>query len=277
MTGQDTDASGAVTIQIWECVASSKVAGLQSITCTVGSGFVVIGGGAADVWDAPEALLWESRPDSVNNRWIASSKDHLSSAAHQLHVYAIGLRLRKTDGTFMSTTELRSHIQYTSTTSSSGSNPSTSCTPSGKLLIGGGARANWTGVGQLLTQSYPLNGSWIAASKDHLQADPATVTAYCVGIDSNISGFDTLIATYQSFGTASSGGSSTVSKTFSSTVGVVSCYAGSAFWDGHVGGRMLYRMSPADNNIRGWVTSSKDHIQASSGTTFADIITIRKQ
>ena len=51
-------------------------------------------------------------------------------------------------------------------------------------LVGGGARTNYSGFGSLLTQSYPSSPtSWTAVAKDHLSADPATITAYVVGIN----------------------------------------------------------------------------------------------
>lgn len=52
-------------------------------------------------------------------------------------------------------------------------------------VIGGGARANWTQAGSMLTQSQPsgpgTNG-WSASAKDHLAAEPVSITAFAIGI-----------------------------------------------------------------------------------------------
>jgi hypothetical protein len=51
-------------------------------------------------------------------------------------------------------------------------------------LVGGGARTNYSGFGSLLTQSYPSSlTAWTTVAKDHLSADPATVTSYAIGIN----------------------------------------------------------------------------------------------
>jgi hypothetical protein len=56
-------------------------------------------------------------------------------------------------------------------------------------MVGGGAKANYTGEGNLLTASYPSNSStWLAKSKDQIKSDPATITAYAVGIKVLVNG-----------------------------------------------------------------------------------------
>jgi hypothetical protein len=55
-------------------------------------------------------------------------------------------------------------------------------------LVGGGARTNWTGNGNLLTATYPgplgpiLKNQWVAAGKDHWYPDPTTITAFAIGL-----------------------------------------------------------------------------------------------
>ena len=50
-------------------------------------------------------------------------------------------------------------------------------------MIGGGARANWIGEGSLLFASCPgTENSWIAAAKDHITQEIATVSAFAIGI-----------------------------------------------------------------------------------------------
>jgi hypothetical protein len=48
-------------------------------------------------------------------------------------------------------------------------------------VIGGGARVNWQGYGNLLTAMYPESERvWVAKSKDHKVPSPATITGYCI-------------------------------------------------------------------------------------------------
>jgi hypothetical protein len=161
-TGTDTDWSGQVQTQIVECISRGPVTGSISGGCGVSADYVLVGGGAEDVYNGPGAMLWESRPQDVDNFgtgtvWLASSKDHLTPTAHTLHVWAIGLRLKKTDGTFLTHDQLKSYISYSTVTSSSAQHPTATCTPpTGKGVIAGGVRSNWPatgGAGQLLTQS----------------------------------------------------------------------------------------------------------------------------
>jgi hypothetical protein len=52
----------------------------------------------------------------------------------------------------------------------------------------------------------------------------------------------------------------------------VACYGGQAGWGG--AGRMLYRMSPADNDVTKYTASSKDHVEADSGLMAAFVTRI---
>src|SRR5262249_13974624 len=86
-SGTDTDYSGLVQTQVVEGISRGPVTGNISGGCSVSPDYVLIGGGAQDVWSQPGALLWESRPQDVDNSgpgttWLASSKDHLSAANH---------------------------------------------------------------------------------------------------------------------------------------------------------------------------------------------------
>ncbi|HEY1248149.1 MAG TPA: hypothetical protein VGE97_04110 [Nitrososphaera sp.] len=47
------------------------------------------------------------------------------------------------------------------------------------VLIGGGAKVNWKGEGNLLTASYPGPSGqyWMVASKDHIEHEECTITA----------------------------------------------------------------------------------------------------
>jgi hypothetical protein len=238
--------------------------------CPVPTEYVLIGGGGRVFYTAQGAMLWESRPfDNLN--WVASSKDHLVSDRHVLHTFAVGLRLMKTDGTFMSRDELLTHVSYGAVTSNVGQTPSANCTvPLGQTVIGGGARSNWQdtpgAVGQLLTASLPSNTTtWFGQSKDHLTPDPASLNTYCIGIDQ---------ATAVTF--ASGGVGTATNNVTDAPRSVVACYGGQATWNG-TKGRLLFRMGPDDVTIRTFVTQSKDHLEADSGNTTAWLSQIRLQ
>jgi hypothetical protein len=52
-------------------------------------------------------------------------------------------------------------------------------------VVGGGARTNWSGDGNLLTQTQPGapgQNTWMGSGKDHLVASPATLTVYGIGL-----------------------------------------------------------------------------------------------
>jgi len=57
--------------------------------------------------------------------------------------------------------------------------------PAPYKVVGGGARANWSRDGSLLTQSQPggaVPNSWMVSSKDHFAAEPVSITAFAIGL-----------------------------------------------------------------------------------------------
>jgi len=55
--------------------------------------------------------------------------------------------------------------------------------PDGWVLVGGGAQVEYgSGLGSMLYGSFPKENSWVAEAKDHLQPDPAQVTAFAIGL-----------------------------------------------------------------------------------------------
>jgi len=289
--GTDWDWSGRVQTQVAECVSNSAT-GSISVGCAVSPGYVMVGGGAQDVWDQPGAMLWESHPLDVDNSgagaiWVASSKDHLSPATHTLHVWVVGLKLKRTDGTFLTHDELKAYISYSRVTSAPGHNPSASCSVAGenKAIIGGGVRSNWQatgGVGQLLTTSLPdTSWTWLGASKDHITADEATVDTYCIGIDASVGWLAPVIVERQAVGGSGALGGVGGASSFvtGSPRSVATCYGGQTGWAG--AGRMLFRMAPGDGSpfpiigLRSFSAAGKDHIQADQGFTNAWVVQIR--
>jgi hypothetical protein len=275
--GFDSDWSGQLQTQVVECV-SGQTTGSISIGCTVGSDFVLVGGGAQDVWTGAGAMLWESRPQDVNDSgpgatWLASSKDQVQAALHSLHVWAIGLRVMQTNGVFLTQPQLKSHISYTFCAGMTPSNqPDQTCGRHRPMLIGGGARSEWqatNGAGQLLTRSFggfQLGSTgWEAQSKDQIVSDPATVDATAISMDTSIFGVGNF-----AFGLVN-GNTAVVSSGIATSTAMVDAgavavgFGGISNWVVPSAGRLLYRMSFSDNTLRGMTVSSKDHIQASAG------------
>ena len=142
---------------------------------TVPNSYVMTGGGAKVNWTGAGNLLTASYPID-QYRWEARSKDHMIASPAAITVYAIGIRRR--DGEPI----LESRIFKNSGPKAQHPSVSVSVEP-GFLLTGGGAKVNWTGVGNLLTSSYSAgDGTWNASSKDHSFADSATITAYAIGL-----------------------------------------------------------------------------------------------
>ncbi len=173
-------------------------------TTRIPEGYVCIGG-AAQVSrsgsgvdpNSPGALLTISAPTTGSDEykgWSVEAKAHLYGGYEiKLTVGAIGIRLKDDDGNYIPVNVLKESLRVFSNTSSVASHPSTSVSVSnGYKMIGGGAKVNWSGAGNLLTASYPEGNSWNVKSKDHGVSSPASITAYAIGIKNIIPNFGSL-------------------------------------------------------------------------------------
>jgi hypothetical protein len=269
------DASGAVTVRIKQC-APTGVQQRNTATCSVDSGFVLIGGGAEVLGEgSPGALLTASFPDVGLTTWTASSKDQHLAFAHQLSAYSVGLKLA---GVAAST--LRSNFMTVVSVSSTRSErPATSiAVPGGFSLIGGGARASWVTEGQLLTRSLPSGSQWVAASKDHVVAEVGTVDAFAIGITSGtIPGFGSIDVAVNQNVTSVPTGYGTANRAVPAGW-VLASIGGDAQFAGS--GRMLTDLIPSVDaptaSAPGATVRSKDHEVRDSGVTTAYVVAIRK-
>lgn len=268
------DASGTVTVRITQCPATTPHQ-LNTTTCSVDGGFVLIGGGAEVIGEgSPGALLTASFPDAGLTTWTASSKDHHLTYSHQLRAYAVGLKLAG-----VSVPTLQSFMRVVSLRSTRSQRPSVSIgVPGGYNLIGGGARANWSTEGQLLTRSMPSSNQWVAASKDHVVAEAGTVDAFAIGITTGaIPGFGTLDVTIpQNFTSVPTGYG--MANAAIPAGWVVASIGGDAQYAS--AGRMLTDLIPFVDAPAGFTQGvtvrSKDHEVQDSGKTSAYVIAIRK-
>lgn len=83
--------SSTVTVVNTIAKVTSQLAAHPGATATLGSDFVLSGGGALDNWSGDGNLLTASMPEGVA-AWFASGKDHLHSSPATIAAYAIGIR-----------------------------------------------------------------------------------------------------------------------------------------------------------------------------------------
>ena len=153
---------------------SSSVEPHPTATAVLPAGYILTGGGAFVDWKGAGNLLTACFPNS-DQSWEARSKDHDIPDPARITAYAIGVRHR--DGT----RNLRRLMK--SATSPIAPHPTMQvCLEDGWILTGGGAFDNWSGDGNLLTATYPQGSCWIAAGKDHIHSDPASITVYAIGV-----------------------------------------------------------------------------------------------
>jgi hypothetical protein len=193
----DSYTVGPLRLQIF--AATSDCAQHPSVGVVVPDGWLILGGGAfvdwldgvctGLDWPSPGNLLTGMYPDRGGTVWVAASKAHFQPSPAQITGYCIAAQMQ--DGTPLPPSD----YQIFSQTSPVAAHPSTEVfLPDGWVLVGGGARANYTEPGSLLYASFPLylpfsppvppvrRDGWFAAAKDHLESGPATVTAFAIGL-----------------------------------------------------------------------------------------------
>lgn len=266
------DRSGKVVVQVSSC-AWVGASNSPSADCNVDPDFVLVGGGAEIEGDGhPGALLTASYPDANKTTWHAASKAHEYDYPHRLRAYAIGLRVQG-----MSREDLARYVQYSEATSGASLVPSAVApVANGYLLIGGGARVNWQGRGQLLTSSRPDGNQWVAEGKAHSYADSATITAFAIGIrDQPLPRVGRIQRTINSASTWSGSGYNYAALEVSSGYALVSTGATAQYDNPATAGRLLSDIVPfADSTYSrpGTRATSKDHRYPDSGRTTAYVI-----
>jgi hypothetical protein len=148
-------------------------------TLTVPPGYKILGGGARVNWSEEGRegregnLLTASFPKDART-WFAKSKDQGKDSEADIDVWAIAIHDPKNECEVKMFPRQSDPRQWPAVTAT---------LPEGYVLAGGGAQANWKGAGSLLTASYPDGSTgWVAKSKDHVDKEEATVTAYAIGI-----------------------------------------------------------------------------------------------
>jgi hypothetical protein len=165
----------ALTIQLFTQTSAS--AQHPSTTLTVPQGFKIIGGGALDHYSEPGNMLTASYPITPT-QWFVAGKDQEQASPATVTAFAFGL-LDPNNEWDVVIDSVTSPIKLPHP-------QATARLRVGYVMTGGGAFANYTGAGSLLTASYPDSDStWHAQSKDHDIKDPSVITAYVIGIKHN--------------------------------------------------------------------------------------------
>lgn len=162
----------------WDVVIDSQAgapANHPTANVILPGGYTLTGGGAKVTYHGSGSLLTASFPLGLTG-WQADSKDHQYADIATVTAYAIGIRPRSgapppQSQVFVAVGPQAAHAAAAVTVGA------------GYLLVGGGARVIYGGAGNMLTASFPDGGGqWTALSKDHFISDPATVTAFAIGI-----------------------------------------------------------------------------------------------
>lgn len=156
--------------------ATGATANHPEASVKVEEGYVMTGGGAKDNWSGQGNLLTASFP-VTNDTWKAKGKDQGVADRANVTVYAIGIKPVK-----KCSKKLENKIFQA--TSEPANHPSGRVEISGNyFLTGGGTIANYGGWGSLLTSSYPDSSKgWLGSSKDHNNADKASLDIYAIGL-----------------------------------------------------------------------------------------------
>jgi hypothetical protein len=140
-------------------------------------------------------------------------------------------------------------------------------------MVGGGAWVDWTGDGNILVASYPIESApgkpaWHVQSKDHVKSSPARITAYAVGLKSKVAG----VSLQSAIATAKSNRSNRPQAAAAPRSGYKMVGGGAALTFDNAG-ILLTASYPNENNQ--WVGRGKDHLVGDNGTVTAYCIGLK--
>lgn len=245
-------------IQLELFKATGNSASHPNVTLTVPSDYKILGGGARVNWSGDGNLLTASFPKDAQT-WVAKAKDHSFASPATIDAWAIAI---------YDPTDLW-EVDIFSTTSDSASHPLATANISNSfVLTGGGAAANWSGNGSLLTASYPEGTvGWTAKSKDHVVSESVSITAYAIGIRARNGASGPSVKIFTNTSSPAQHPSTEVS-----TNSGYSLVGGGAQVNWRGNGNLLTASFPEGNQ---WKVASKDHSVAESCTITAYAIGIR--
>jgi len=148
-------------------------------TVFVGKDFKILGGGARAYYEQDDIrtrgnFLTASFPRDLHT-WYVRAKDHEANYTGNITAYAIAL---------YDPNDLWDVVHVVGTKGTGGALEATAKLPDGYLLTGGGAFAQYSGVGSLLTASCPEGTTgWTARCKSWRNEDNSTeLHAYAIGL-----------------------------------------------------------------------------------------------
>lgn len=281
VSGPYYDASGCVETRIYHALVSGRQ---NTAVVNVAPDEVCVGGGAwVDYGNGPGAFLTGSYPlcsfDYLIG-WVAQSKDLVRENVHNLHVYAVGMKLKNsTTQEYLSRETVQQYIKCFSNNYNyvASKTYSTVVLPANYKMISGGAQVidPFTRPGNFLTNSFHFGTrGWQAEAKDHLVASPGTVTAWGIAVknDEPIPGFGYLKTLYYMVGTTTSPGvpgilthNVPVSGYCVVGAGAINQYSGS--------GRMLTALMISNNGVE---IRDKDYDLPDSGNLYSQLFVIQR-
>jgi hypothetical protein len=217
----------------------------------VPDGYDLVSGGAKVAWAEPGNLLTASFPEG-NNTWRANSKDHVKGSPAAITAFAIVID---------DPDDIWEIKVFQSRPSPAANHPYQEISvDSGYVMVGGGARVDYRGEGNMLFASYPINETtWRAQSKDHVKGDHATITAYAIGLKCKVAGVKVLSEIVKS---RSNEGSRPLALASPSSGYVM--LGGGAALNFRGAGLLLTQSYPRESNT--WEGQAKDHLEGDSAT-----------
>jgi len=168
----DTYYHGALSFKLLK--TTSDCAQHPTVILKAPPGTVILGGAYVD-WDGacsppspPGNLLTAMYPNNNGTTWTVASKDHLEVSKARVVAYCIAAQMK--DGTPISLDDYK--IDSATNVVAAHLTQQVNL-PAGFTVVGGGARANYGGLGNMLFASYPTVGlgGWVGSAKDQLQSD----------------------------------------------------------------------------------------------------------
>ncbi len=193
---QYNDFSGKISIKIFTRYSTSIQQQFTDFKVDVSSDYIAIGGGVIGSNLGNGNNLIASYPSSDLNSWMVSTHDHKWIHYAPITGYAIGMKIEG-----LTSTELKQYITVSETVSGWGGQADvTASVPSGYVQVGGGARIEWNGWGNLLVANYPVNSNsqWRVRSTDHVHVSHTYTHAYSIGIQDFIPGIGQVVANIKS-------------------------------------------------------------------------------
>jgi hypothetical protein len=179
------DASGRVTVAVFSHQGSPAQAHWIEEEILVGDSDMIAIGGGGTATDFPQGnLLTSSHPNDDLSGWVVSSKEHEVPNPVELVTYVIGLKIAG-----MNRQDLLRSVFVSQADSGVAPQPEaeTGVPSDGFVLVGGGFKVDWHGMGNLATASFPSTEfSWKTRSKDHDISDPANLRVFAIGLRRNL-------------------------------------------------------------------------------------------